>query len=109
MVVFYCHCSLKCGVTMSLLDASAALRELDSLDRKRAETLFVLAVLNANHGYYRVARGYAEECILLLSRIGTESYEECATNFVCLQGIVLPEFLHEGVVRARLKELEVQV
>lgn len=94
---------------MSLLNASAAIKELDSLDRKRAETLFTLAVLNARHGYKRVARGYAEECILLLRRIGTETYEECATSDICCQGVVLPEFLHEDVVRARLKPFQVQV
>ncbi len=94
---------------MSLLNASVALRELDFLDRKRAETLFTLAVLSAMHGYMRVAKGYAEECILLLRRIGTETYEECATSVVCCNGVILPEFLHEDVVRARLGSFQVQV
>ena len=94
---------------MSLINASVALRELDSLDRKKAEILFTLAILNARHGYGRVAKGYAEECILLLRRIGTETYEECATSVVCCQGVALPEFLHEDVVRARLKPFQVQV
>lgn len=94
---------------MSLLSASIALKDLDSLDRKRAETLFILAVLSAKRGYLRVAQGYAEECILLLSRVGTETYEECVTSGLCCQGVVLPDFLHEDVVRARLKSFHVQV
>ena len=94
---------------MSLLNASAALNELAQLDRKRAETLFVLAVLNVRHGYLHVAEGYAKECIFLLRRIGTESYEDCATNRIALEGVVLPEFLHEDVVRSRLGLLGVGV
>jgi len=94
---------------MSLLNASVLTKELDLLDRKRAEILFVLAILNAKRGYVRVAKGYAEECILLLHRIGADSYKECATNFTCLEGVAMPEFLHEDVVRARLKPFQVQV
>lgn len=94
---------------MSLLDAVSVLKELDTLDRKRAETLYVLAILNAQRGYKRVAKGYAEECIRLLRHIGTRTYEECATNSVCLGEVMLPEFLHEDVVRARLQSLGVSV
>ncbi len=83
---------------MSLLKVMSAVRELHSLDRKRAEMLYVLATLNARQGYFLVAKGYAEECLLLLSQIGSNSYEECATNLVCVEGVCLPEFLHEGVV-----------
>lgn len=100
---------LKKDNKMSLHNASKALRELALLDRKRAETLFVLAILSARHGYSLVARGYAEECIALLGRLGTESYEDCATNFVRLEGVELPELLHEDVVRNRLSAYGVQV
>ena len=92
---------------MSLLKAANAMRELDSLERQRAEHLFVLAMLNAGRGYMRVAKGYAEECILLLRKIGTDSYEECATSTVCLEGVSMPEFLHEGVVRHRIEHFGV--
>ncbi len=94
---------------MSLLNASSALRELDSLERKKAEVLFVLAVLSAKHGYKSIAKGCAEECILLLRRVGAESYEECATSVVNLEGVILPDFLHEDTVRARLMSFGVQV
>lgn len=92
---------------MSLLDAVSVLEELDALDRKRAQALYALAILNAQRGYKRVAKGYAEECIRLLRRIGTRTYEECATNSVRLGEVALPEFLHEDVVRARLQSLGV--
>lgn len=94
---------------MSLPDVTSALKELDTLDRKRAETLYVLSILNARRGYKLVAKGYAEECIRLLRHMGNNTYEECATNFTCLGGVALPDFLHEEVIRARLQPLGVLV
>lgn len=94
---------------MALLNSYSALKELDSLDRKKAEMLYVLAVLNAKHGYKLVAKGYAEECIKLLRHIGDKTYKECATTTVCIGGVALPEFLHEDVVRQQLTYHGVQV
>ena len=94
---------------MSILNAVSVLNELETLDRRKTQVLFVLAILNAKHGYPCVAKGYAEECILLLRRIGTDSYEECATNIPSLGGVLLPELLHEEVVRERLKFFKIEL
>ena len=64
--------------------------------------LYVFAILSAKSGYCHIAKGAAEECILLLRKIGADTMEECATQTVSIEGVTLPEFLHEGVVRERL-------
>ena len=87
---------------MSLMNASSVLLEIDALERKRAERLYALAIINVHSGYQRVAKGYAEECILLLRKIGDDTYEECATRTACVENIPMPEFLHEDVVRQNM-------
>ena len=94
---------------MSLNNVVTAQKLLNTLSRERAETLYVLAVLNAKSGYQEVAAGYARECIKSLKLMGTDTLEECTTNLVCLEGVFIPEFLHEDVVRANLRALKVKL
>jgi len=94
---------------MSTTNAISALKNLHILDLKKAEMLFALAILNAQHGYRRVAKGYAEECISLLKRIGTNTLEDCVTNLISLEGVAMPEFLHENVVRVRLESYDIHI
>ena len=67
---------------MPLLKAVSVFKEVDSLERKRAEMLYVFAILSAKSGYCHIAKGAAEECILLLRKIGADTMEECATQTV---------------------------
>lgn len=94
---------------MSLLDAVPAVLELDSLDRRRAEMLFALSVLNARRGYLHVAKGYGRECLALLGRIGTDTCAECATSTTSIYGVLLPDFLHQDTVRAALKPFKIRI
>jgi hypothetical protein len=94
---------------MSLLNAAVALQVLDLLDRKRRDMLFVLAILNAERGYLHVAEGYAKECLALMKRIGTDSCAECAATAPTIEGVALPEFLHEATVRGRLQSRGVAI
>ena len=94
---------------MPFFNTIAAAKTLNDCRHKEAETLYVLAVLYARHGYKEVATGFGRECIGLLRRLGTDTMEDCATNFVCLEGVALPEFLHEDVVRDRLKTHKIEV
>jgi hypothetical protein len=87
---------------MSLLAAVHAFGEIDSLERRRAETLYASAVLLARSGYGHAAKGFGKECIALLKKIGTDTQEECATHMASVCGVPLPEYLHEDVVRDRL-------
>jgi hypothetical protein len=98
----------KGRTAMSLMNATAMFKEIDALERKRAEMLYATAVASAQSGYSRVAKGFAEECILLLRKIGTNTYQECATGAPCLEGVTMPDFLHEGVVRERLKTFGIE-
>lgn len=94
---------------MSLMDAVSVMREVDALERKRAERLYALAIINARSGYQRVAKGYAEECVLLLRKIGAETYEECATCTACVEDVPMPEFLHEDVIRQSLASYKISL
>lgn len=94
---------------MSLSRAISTLREVETLDRKSAEAFFVLAVLTARRGYLRIAKGCAEECVLRLRKMGTDTREECATHETVIEGVTLPEFLHEEVVQDRLRAYNVRL
>lgn len=87
---------------MSLLGAVMVFGEVDALEHQKAELLYVSAVLSARSGYRKVARGFGEECIALLRRIGADTPEECATQHTVVYGVALPEYLHADVVRDRL-------
>jgi hypothetical protein len=79
------------------------------LDRRRAEALFALAIITARSGYLRAAKGFAEECVLLLQQIGMDTREDCATHATHVQGVLLPEFLHTEVVHDRLRAYNVRL
>ena len=88
---------------MSRMKVIPLLNELDTLDRRRAETLYALFILHARLGDKRVAKGYAEECIEILRCLGSDTYEECVTDVTSIGGVTLPDFLHEDMVRAQLR------
>ena len=93
----------------SLLNMSAVLRDMDTMDRRRAGMFYALAVIAAKSGYKRAAKGFGEECILLLTKIGTNSFEECATVDALVEDVVMPDFLHENIVRERLSLFGVEL
>ncbi len=50
---------------------------------------------------------YGSESIRLLDHCSLDTLEECATRFAVLLGVALPSYIHQEVVRDRLRELEV--
>lgn len=88
---------------MEIKNIFPVLQKMADYRRKEAELYFVLAMIHARSGQKHVARGYAEECIQLLKELGTETMEDCATAHTVEGRVALPEFLHEHVVRERLK------
>lgn len=77
-------------------------RAIDSLDRNQAAVLYASAIAHARRGDRHIAKGFAEQCILLLRDIGSHTVEDCATEVSTVGGVAIPDFLHEEVVRQRL-------
>lgn len=77
-------------------------RLADSNPGKAAEFAYALAAGAAQRGASQESREYRDECLRLLAAAPRETSEECATHYAVLGGVGMPEFLHEGVVEARL-------
>lgn len=88
---------------MEIKNILPVLQKIADYRRKETELYFVLAMIHARSGQKYISKGYAEECVHLLKELGTETIEDCATSHTVEGGVALPEFLHEHVVRARLK------
>lgn len=77
--------------------------------RQEAEFFYVLAILYARNGKKYIVAGYAKECLELLKKLGTETMRDCATSLTCVEGVCLPEFLHEGTLANGLKPYGIKV
>lgn len=88
---------------MEIKNILPVMQKIADYQRKEAELYYVLAVVHARSGQKHISRGYAEECVQLLKELGTETMEDCATSHTVEGHVALPEFLHEHVVRERLK------
>ena len=72
------------------------LREKDP--RLAAEYAYVLAVKNKS-------RYYAQECLRIFKELNIQTLKDSASRLNVVEGVCLPEYIHEGVVRARFKEM----
>lgn len=80
-----------------------SLRDVDP--RNAAEYAYVLAQLYKQAGNNEQAIRFGRESIALLNRCKLDTTIECSTQNVVIEGIALPEFIHQDVVRDRLKPL----
>ena len=80
-------------------------RELATDRWAAAETAFVLAVRNRDAGDWEQSRDWVAQCLRLLEGLPCETEAEVATTRVSLGGVLLPTYLHEGVVRDRFGQL----
>ncbi|HEY4488687.1 MAG TPA: hypothetical protein VJB97_04165 [Candidatus Paceibacterota bacterium] len=85
------------------------IKEVDDLERRRAETLYAAAVQSAHTGNMRISKGFAEECVLVLRRVGTDTQEECVARSARIGKVELPDFMHEEVVRQKLRSFGVNL
>jgi hypothetical protein len=80
-------------------------RMKDKNPKKAAELAYVIA-MNAKHNKNdSKAIEFGRECLRLLAIINPQTKEECATIFTGMNGVALPEFLHQDVVKDRLSPL----
>ena len=81
-----------------------SLREVDP--RNAAEYAYVLAQLHKRAGDDEQAIRFGRETIALFDKCRMESMEECATRNVVIEGVALPDLIHQDVVRDRLQPLK---
>jgi hypothetical protein len=74
--------------------------------RTGAEYAYALAVLNKRGGDTERAVRFGREAIALLNQCPTDTLADCAARNVSLGGVVIPELIHENVVRSRLQPLD---
>jgi hypothetical protein len=75
--------------------------------RDAAELAYVIAMSAKNSGDNKKAIQYGRESIRLLDQVNVQTTEECATKYVVVNGIAMPELIHSDVVRDRLRPLQV--
>jgi hypothetical protein len=70
-----------------------------------AETAYALAVRTREAGSWGQSRDWVAQCLRLLEGFPGETEEQTATSRVTVGGVMLPGYLHEGVVRDRFGQL----
>ena len=82
-----------------------SLREVNP--RNAAEYAYVLAQLYKKAGNDEQAIRFGCESIALFDKCRMESMEECVARNVVIEGVTLPDLIHQDVVRDRLQPLNV--
>jgi hypothetical protein len=80
------------------------LREVDP--RNASEYAYVLAMLHKRAGNNEKAIHFGREAIALFDKCRMETLEDCAARHVVIEGVALPDLIHQDVVRDRLKPLK---
>ena len=70
--------------------------------RAAAEMAYVLSVLAVRAGDYASAHRFGLESIILFRELQISTEEDAETLFFNLNGVLLPDLIHEKVVRDRL-------
>jgi len=73
--------------------------------RAAAELAYALAIRLQGAGRVREAAVYAKACLDLLESLPSDSLDDVASTRLSVGGVELPEYFHDGVVRARLGHL----
>lgn len=77
----------------------------DANPRNAAEYAYVLAMLHKQAGDKEQATQFGREAITLFDKCRMDTLEDCASHNVIIEGIALPDLIHQDVVRDRLKPL----
>jgi len=80
---------------------------VDCDPRRAAETAFALAAEAKKRNEIEAVQDWAYECLELLGGLPCESMDDCAVSVPTIEGIPMPDFLHEGVVRERFQEMNI--
>lgn len=74
--------------------------------RDAAELAYVIAMSAKSAGDDEKAIEYGKESIRIFDKLNVQTMLECATRYVVVNGIGMPEFIHADVVRNRLAPLQ---
>lgn len=79
----------------------------ESKDDKRnaAETAYAIAILSKEAGDLKKAKKYAENAISIFKELNIQGLEDAAARNNVIGGVVIPELIHENVVKDRLKDV----
>lgn len=75
--------------------------------RNAAEYAYVLAMLYKRAGDSKQAVHFGREAIVLFNKCRMETMEDCVARNVVVEGVALPDLIHQDVVRDRLKPLTI--
>src|SRR5262245_51136603 len=70
--------------------------------REAAELAYALAVRFQSEGRVRHAAEYGRACLALYEELPTSTIEQCTPTQMRVAGILMPNYLHEDIVRSRL-------
>ncbi|MBI2050550.1 MAG: hypothetical protein HYT31_01975 [Parcubacteria group bacterium] len=87
----------------SLEQALNALRATDP--RNAAEHAYALAMLHKQAGNSEQAVRFGRDAIALFGACRMETMEDCAARNTVIEGVALPDLIHQDVVRDRLQPL----
>lgn len=71
-------------------------------DRVTAETAYALTMRMMDSGSYDEAKRYANESYRAAKRLPSSLTDDVASTRTTVGGVPLPDYFHEGVIRARL-------
>jgi hypothetical protein len=75
----------------------------DSDPRRAAEIAYVLARIYLNKGDREEAKRYGRESVQLFESLNIQTIDDTAAKYTVINGIALPSYIHENVVRDRLR------
>lgn len=70
--------------------------------KQRAEENYASAILSMRQGDLVGAREYGSMVIQLYQKVGIQTLQDAAPTRMRIQGVELPDIMHEDVVRKRL-------
>lgn len=73
--------------------------------RNAAEVAYVIASLAKQNRDFEKAKIYALKAIEIFEILNIKTLEEAAARNDIIEGVVIPELIHEGVIRERFKDI----
>ena len=93
-------------MTMGTAELEARFEAMAVRDpREAAELAYAIAALKRRAGDREGAAQYARRAIELFKTVSTDTLEDCAARNTIVDGIVIPDLIHEDVVRDRFKDV----
>lgn len=95
-----------CMLQIDNIEAVFAQKKISD-PRDAAELAYIIAMSAKAAGEDEKAVQYGKESVELFDKVNVQTLEECASRYVVVNGIAMPELIHADVVRDRLSPLQV--